>query len=145
MNHFIYAMNSTDPAPATGGDTKSWFEYYKWDVDGCAYVPVSESLIVDMDWNVLSTLWFVMDDVILGCVRIDSFMPCLQGDTVELHYNTKFMQVAPTGALAYTFGGNATTGKADDPSLFDALKRTFDAQYPPRNQAAAEGLPTAAT
>ena len=40
MSHFIYAMNSVDPAPAADGDTKSWFEYYKWDVDDFAFVPV---------------------------------------------------------------------------------------------------------
>ncbi len=144
MNHFIYAMKSSDPAPAAGGDTKSWFEYYKWDVDGHAFIPYPDAALGFEHPNSI-ILWFVMDGVLLGCVPVDGFMPCLQDGIIEFHYDTRHMQVAPTGEHAYTFGDQVRTGKAADQSLFTALKQTFDAQHPPRNQAAAEDLPQVTT
>lgn len=143
MNHFIYAMKSTDPAPAAGGDTKSWFEYYKWDVDGHAYIPFPEAALIGIEPNTASTLWFVMDGALLGCVPVDAFMPCLQDDVVELHYDTRAMQVAPEGPPEREL--NWVTGVAGDQNLMDVLKRSFDAQYPPRNQAAVEDLPPGTT
>lgn len=142
MNHFIYAMNSSDPAPASGGNTKSWFEYYKWDVDGQAYVPVKEDDLIGFEPGPGNVLWFVMDSTILGCVPIIAAMPTLS-DVVELHYDTRLMQVA--GGLALMVSADVKTGKAANQPLFDTLKRRFDAQHPPRNQAAAEGLPQATT
>lgn len=137
MNHLIYSMTSTDPAPATGGDTKSWFEYYKWDVDGHAYIPFPEAELIGIEANVPSTLWFIMDGVLLGCVPVDGFMPCLQADVVELHYDTRAMQVAPTEVPERRL--NWATGRAGDTNLMEVLKRSFDAQYPPRG-AATESL-----
>lgn len=141
MDHFIYAMNSKDPAPAAGGDTKSWFLHYKWDVDDFTFVPVPEDKLIDFSTEGLgkpTTLWFVLDEVILGCAPIHAFMPSLNG-SVELHYDTRLMQVKPEGVELTT---PDKTGMAPDRSLYEALKRSFDAQYPPRDQvlAAEPGL-----
>lgn len=139
MNHFIYAMTSTDRAPATGGDTKSWFEYYKWDVDDFAYVPVGEDVLPDYELNAVDLLWFVMDGDILGCVPVQNIIPSLQG-SVELHYHTQDIQVGPTGALA--FKTHEKTGRVGNPDTYEALKRRFDAEFPPR-KAATESLQSA--
>lgn len=135
MSHFIYAMRAEDPAPATGGDTKSWFYYYKWDVDDFAYVPVDEAAMLGFDPKLDGTdvLWFVMDGALLGCVTIHAVMPSLSGK-VELHYHTNLIQVAPAEDAAYTTG--ESTGLASDQDTFIAMKRMFDAQYPPRLQRA---------
>ena len=142
MNHFIYAMNADDPAPAAGGDTKSWFEYYKWDVGGRAFVPVPEASLIDHELHSVDVVWFIMDGVLLGCCTVDSMMPSLN-DQVELHYDTDNMQVPPKGAYV---GIPHKTGRAPDAGPYDMLKRLFDAQHPPRReQATAEDLPAAAT
>lgn len=133
MNHFIYAMNSEDPAPATGGDTKSWFFHYKWDVDDFTYVPVSEHLLIGEDPDVL---WFIMDKVLLGCVHVHAMIPALQGNA-ELHYHTGLIQVAPEGLYSDL---NHNTGRAPVGDTFDKLKAAFDAQYPPRDQELAAGV-----
>lgn len=130
MSHFIYAMRADDPAPATGGDTKSWFYYYKWDVDDFAYVPVDEAAMLGFDPKLDGTdvLWFVLDGALLGCVPIHAVMPSLSGK-VELHYHTNLIQAVPESAQVQV---NDQTGLAGDQNLFAVLKRSFDAQYPPR-------------
>lgn len=133
MNHFIYAMNSADPAPATGGDTKSWFEYYKWNVDGPTYVPVSEEFPLALDPDHRPYLWFVMDGNILGCVLVHSFMQALSG-AMEVHYDTRLIQVK-TGTEVLTT--TEKTGRATDQSLYEALKMRFDQKYPQRDPALA--------
>ena len=37
--HFLYVMDGDDKAPAGDGDTKSWFMFYKWKVEGEVFVP----------------------------------------------------------------------------------------------------------
>lgn len=135
MNHFIYVMKSTDPAPAAGGDTKSWFEHYKWDVDGIAFVPVPEGMLVDLESRPVDVLWFVMDNLVLGCAPIHACMPSLSGK-IELHYDTRLIQEAGTPKLEY----NNPTGRCGNDALFDEIKRTFDAMYPPRDQILADEL-----
>lgn len=40
--HFLYVMDSGAKAPAGDGDTRSWFEFYKWNVEGEVFVPRRE-------------------------------------------------------------------------------------------------------
>lgn len=142
MNHFIYAMKADAPAPATGGDTKSWFEYYKWDVGGRAFVPVPEAALIDYEHQSVDVVWFIMDGELLGCCKVDAMHPSLN-DQVELHYDTGNMQVPPKGAYV---GIPHDMGRVPDAGPYDMLKRLFDAQYPPRRElATAEDLPAAAT
>lgn len=136
MNHFIYAMNSSDPAPAAGGDTKSWFYFYKWDVGGFAFVPLSEDDAVGYVPTSKDRLWFVMDGRILGCVEVHSFLPSLNCE-IELHYDTRLIRVTPD---TVELNASEKTGIAADQSTYEALKRSFDAQYPYRDQAFAAEL-----
>jgi len=131
MNHFIYSMNSVDPAPATGGDTKSWFFYYKWDVDGMAYVPVPED---DFEGYELGggrdLLWFLMDKMVLGFVPIVSIMPSLDGK-VELHYDTReLLDCIETSAGMLPV--DEKTGRPSDPGTFNKLYEYFEAVVPTR-------------
>lgn len=138
MNHFIYAMRSEAPAPASGGTTHGWFFYYKWDIDDLAYVSVLEDMLLGCDLSVGDTLWFVMDKLILGCVAIELVMPDPLNSRVELHYDTRRIQVAPvldlSDAHLRAIRVSHETGHASDQVFYEALKRSFDAQYPPRNQ-----------
>lgn len=83
--HILYAMKSADKAPAAGGDMKSWFLYYKFDVDDEVYVPVvpTEQVVIDSeDMKKTETysgfvnagegdhIWFAMDGVLLGYAKI---------------------------------------------------------------------------
>lgn len=137
MNHFVYAMRSTDPAPAAGGDTKSWFEYYKWDVDGLAFVPVAEEKLEGYVPHSADLIWFVMDDKLLGCCRVHTIMPSLSG-AVELHYDTRLMQEAPVPLALDNV--TWTTGFSTDKKLLDGLKQSFDATCPPRDEELASSL-----
>jgi hypothetical protein len=65
MKHVLYNMQGAAPAPAGDGDTKSWFEYYKWDVDGEVFVPVQDTRAKEGD-----VLWFAMDGDIIGCAIV---------------------------------------------------------------------------
>lgn len=138
MNHFIYAMKSADPAPAAGGDTKSWFEYYKWDVDGGSFVPVSQECLegYEIGKGELDLLWFAMDGRFLGCTPILALEPAFSGN-MEMHYDTRLTQVLPEGLNIYT---GESTGRAVDQKILDTLKSSFDGLYPPRDPAYAMSL-----
>lgn len=132
MNHFIYSMNASDPAPASGGDTKSWFFYYKWDVDDFAYVPVDEEDFhgYELQGNGKDLLWFVMDKMVLGVVCISSVMPSLDGK-VELHYDTrKLLGCIETSAGMLPV--DEKTGRPSDPATFNKLYEYFGAVVPTR-------------
>ncbi len=141
MNHFLYAMTSTAPAPAAGGDTKSWFYYYKWDVEGLAFVPVAEELLDADEPAHIDTLWFVMDGVPLGCCPVHSIMPSL-GGPVELHYDTRLIQVLPADVLPTTlpYSTGLIPSDSDEQKLFDNLKKRVDKTYPPRDEELASSL-----
>lgn len=130
MNHFVYAMKSTDPAPAAGGETDSWFYAYKWNVGGPAFVPLPRELDYYPPGEEHTTLWFVMDRRLLGCVRVSSVAPSFGGH-LELHYDTRLIQEMPEEAPPVVV--LQATGRADNQATFDELKRAMDAQYPPRN------------
>ncbi len=38
--HFLHVMNPKAKAPAGDGDTKSWFQFYKWNVEGEVFFPL---------------------------------------------------------------------------------------------------------
>lgn len=43
--HHLYVMNPKAPAPAGDGDTKSWFLFYKFRVEGEVFVPKTEPFL----------------------------------------------------------------------------------------------------
>lgn len=64
--HFLHQMKSSDPAPT--GDTESWFRFYKWDVEGEAFIPRRAGAYLPVSPGDL--LWFSMDDVLVGCAEV---------------------------------------------------------------------------
>lgn len=92
MRHFVYSMNGQGNAPATGGDTESWFFFYKWDTGGDAFVPFP--LDVEGGEPVAGDLlWFVMDQKILGYAPVASIVEvsAMEGMEahIEVHYDTQ--------------------------------------------------------
>ena len=67
MKHFLYVMHGSDPAPAGDGDTASWFDYYKWNVDEETYVPKSAPYLAIQDGDFL---WFVLDAQVVGGAKV---------------------------------------------------------------------------
>lgn len=112
MNTYVYSMKSDDPAPATGGDTRSWFYYYKWDVGGDAYVPFpQESLANSEEPQAGDLLWFFMDGKPLGYVHVDFVSSGFSTDAVELHYDTdKIQKLGACQVAVASEGTGAVTG-----------------------------------
>jgi len=66
MSHVIYRMKGDDPAPQAGGDTKSWFYYYKWNTEEPVFVPVDLGFRVTLG----DFIWFILDGIVLGYARV---------------------------------------------------------------------------
>lgn len=103
MKHIEYVMTGVDPAPAGDGDTKTWFEYYKWNSDGETYVPVKFPFKAAEAGDFL---WFVMDGKILGgatILRVET--PPLPVQRQEIWFDSSTIRVFPLGATpsALTF------------------------------------------
>jgi hypothetical protein len=85
MKHHPYYMASHTRAPAGGGDTKSWFLFYKWNVSEENYVP---RLSPYMPAEPGDFIWFVMDNEILGCAEIlRAEIPPHPEEVQEIWYN----------------------------------------------------------
>jgi len=68
MKNYNYVIRSDRPAPTAGGDEKSWFLYYKWNIEGGAWVPAPEGAEVG------DFLWFYVDGELMGAVEILQLM-----------------------------------------------------------------------
>lgn len=115
MKHLAYVMVSTSPAPAGDGDTKSWFEYYKWN-GGETFVPVSFPFLSAEEGDLL---WFVMDGKVLGgapILRVET--PSLPVQRQELWFNSDDMLELP-GSLVLDSG--ALVEGVFVPSLVDLM------------------------
>lgn len=92
MQHFLYRMSPDVKAPASGGDTKSWFLYYKWQVLDNVFVPAD--LRVFGSASIGDMLWFAFDRkkggaaLLGGSILTDVTVLHAQG-LVELWYNTE--------------------------------------------------------
>jgi len=85
VKNFLYAMESDDPAPAGDGDTRSWFMFYKWNVDGPSFVPRAFPFL---DAEIGDFIWFALDGVIVGGAEITQVeTPTLRVQTQELWFN----------------------------------------------------------
>jgi hypothetical protein len=85
MNKSVcYKMESGSIDPRNGGDTHSWFFFYKWRA-GETWVPANDGCL---DAEKHDQLWFSMDGVWIGTVVItDVVEQNLQGER-ELHFNS---------------------------------------------------------
>ena len=72
MKHFVYNLISGAAAPAGGGDTGSWFRFYKRQNDGETFVPVAADVSAEKGCRVRpgDRLWFVLDGEIVGGVSV---------------------------------------------------------------------------
>jgi len=97
MNHFLYFMKSNAKAPAGDGDTKSWFLYYKWNIEGESWVP-KEAPFYEAEPG--DMLWFVIDGTLLGGVpilRIEN--PSLPHQNQDVWYDAGKILESPEGGL----------------------------------------------
>jgi hypothetical protein len=139
MRHFVYAMNGKDPAPAAGGDTESWFFFYKWDVGGDAFVPLaaepSGGLPVAGD-----LLWFVLDKVPLGYAPIDHISE-VDGGGYEIHYDTQ--KIIGPGKVVSAFCVLHKTGVVgqEASTQFVSVKQHYDNTCPARPSSAPPPAP----
>jgi hypothetical protein len=142
MRYFVYAMNGKDPAPAAGGDTESWFFFYKWDVGGDAFVPLASEpkggLPVAGD-----LLWFVLDEVPIGYAPVVSVME-VDGGGYEIHYDTQ--KIIGPGKVVSALNVPHRTGLARQESMaqLTSIKRHYDTVYPARPSSAPQPVPAKA-
>lgn len=132
MKHFVFAMNGKAPAPASGGKTEAWFMFYKWDVDGEAYVPFPDyALPQDVTFDEGDVLWFIMDERVIGCVPILRVADSSSHDVVEVYYDTRQIQRAPFQNLTHRSAAATGLVENDLVATFTELKAHFDIAYPP--------------
>lgn len=96
MKHFVYSMKGEDLPPAGDGTTSGWFYYYKWDVDGEAYMPFPENLATgEASPEPGDLLWFVMDGNLLGYVPLTEARHDQLNQRVEFCYDTNRIMALP--------------------------------------------------
>lgn len=64
--HFLYVMNPKAKAPAGDGDTKSWFLFYKFRVEGETFVPKTTPLFAAEPGDYI---WFAFESNVVQGVR----------------------------------------------------------------------------
>ena len=134
-------MNGKAPAPAAGGDTDSWFFFYKWDTGGDAFVPIPSSLGKNLP-VVGDLLWFVLDLVPIGFVPVTKIEQMDNGD-YEVHYDTQ--KIIGPGKVVSSFLFQDPTGIVK-PASVEALQRLqhhYTVTYPPRGSSAPPPVPKA--
>ena len=132
MSHFVYAMKSTDKAPAGDGTTATWFKYYKWDVDDETYVPYqpSEDAVRPVANDVV---WFVEDLHVLGCAKITKVVEGALHDRLEIWYDTRELQdFLGQRTVSTAQPGGVVTDKSSI-AFFEELKKRMDVLYKPRS------------
>jgi len=103
MKNYDYIIRSDRPAPTAGGDEKSWFLYYKWNIEGGAWVPAPEGAEVG------DFLWFYVDGELMGAVEI---LQLMHGPMpfMEAHYDAdQALRVPPKTYLIIEDPGETIT------------------------------------
>ena len=141
MRHFVYAMKSTDKAPAGGGLTHNWFMHYKWDVDDETYVPYvqPEGAALPTEGD---TIWFVEDQFLLGCARITRVTEDPLNDRHEIYYDTRDLQDFQGQKTVSTAQPSGVVHAPSSVNFFDELKRHMDVLHLPRSVRAAAAAAT---
>lgn len=121
MKNYNYVIRSDRPAPTAGGDQKSWFLYYKWNIEGGAWVPAPEGAEVG------DFLWFYVDGELMGAVEILQLLPS-SAPFMEAHYDAdqalRIPRPARVIAARYVKDNPDDTGLADEGEV-KALYRRY--------------------
>jgi hypothetical protein len=109
MKNYVISMNGEASDPLNMGDTKSWFFAYKWrlDEDDEVFFPVRKGELPDIAEG--DTIWFLMDEQLIGCATVLRIMPSTLSSDEEIWYHTKACKRAK--GLAYAGFG---TGPIDE-------------------------------
>jgi hypothetical protein len=102
MNYLIQ-LSGDGMDPIHSGDMKSWFHFYKWAPgdDDEVFFPVPEDMFPEITEG--DTLWFSMDENVLGRVSLLRVQQDDFNDQKELWYNCKDIVLetnAPTDVYA---------------------------------------------
>lgn len=115
VRHFLHRMNGSDPAP-TGGDTATWFRFYKWDVEGEVFAPRSAQQHLPATAG--DYLWLSMDGQVVGCVELlRVLVDPLQPERQELWFEPGEAMV-PNSTLTLTIltaGSTISGDEVDEP------------------------------
>lgn len=67
MRNHLFPMSSSDPAPQGGGDTRSWFYYYKIRPEEPElFVPIATRPELEAG----DILWFILDENVVACSTV---------------------------------------------------------------------------
>ena len=87
--NILIQLRGNDQDPVHTGDMKSWFYYYKWvpGEDNEVFYPLGEDEFPELKEG--DTLWFAMDQVLVGKVPLLRVVQDDMNDRKELWYNCK--------------------------------------------------------
>jgi hypothetical protein len=125
--HFLHRMKGTDRL--LGGDTASWFRFYKWEVEGEVFVPRQNGEHLPAQPGDL--VWFCLDEQCLGCVEVLQVVLDPMGSGVQEVWYEPSRAWVPRDKL--TLSATASTISTDEvPSetasqwLRDCLRRSVE-------------------
>lgn len=123
MNHYVLTMRSDAVSPA-GGDTKSWFYYYKVGADE-TFVGIPDT---DAGWPMITEpqaqdrLWFMMDgEILFTCLLIEAVHEELHARW-ELRYNSNELQPVNQKWPQDDWAAEWKTGQVLDVALINWLE-----------------------
>lgn len=133
MSHFVLAMKSGDPAPASGGTTEGWFFHYKWDVGGETFVPVAEGAIEEPPVPG-DLLWFLLNTHPLGFVKILRVQEDPLNSCIEVYYDTREIREGPTDyqLISCVYPTGKAVGSISN--VLDELQNYFEKTCEPRTE-----------
>lgn len=130
MRHLVFSMSSKDKPPAGDGTIEGWFFFYKWDVGGEAYVPLTG---VEVPTEGETTLWFLLDGKVLGCAPVSRFQEDAMNDRLEVCYDTqKILDLSKRGTVGTVHLTGLVDACSSSQRFFDELLRYMEASVPPR-------------
>jgi hypothetical protein len=85
MRDIVYAMCGDSPSPQGGGDTRSWFFYYKMRLDEPElFMPLSGTETAKIEEG--ARIWFVLDGRLVACAPVLRLVEDSFNNTYELWY-----------------------------------------------------------
>jgi len=84
---YLMRLYGDELDPLHSGDTKSWFQFYKWQVEGEVHVDISVDDVLYRDIKEKDRLWFVMDRTLIGYVQVLRVVHDPTLDKLEIWYS----------------------------------------------------------